>query len=527
MPSCMKTTEILPLVANRPADAVGEFIEAYEAALLEGPADLAQFLPPSGDALYPAVLRELIRVDLEQSRQRGRPRRLAEYQAAFPRIVQDRETLQELAFEEYRLRLQAGENPSPAEYQEQFGVRTEGWPCPEAPLPAGGPFTHDAAWDALNRFLSRLQECDQPDEQRHVLLETVRDTLHADAVFCWHPAILGRTVEIAGPESLTPQWCHDFARKMLVEQGRTRSQLVLPRVNYFTTAEGSAAHSAAFIRLSKTRSVWLVALSFNPKRRFGPTDLKILALARRMWLNQRQHAQTYQKLKDTLFGLIRCLTAVIDARDPYTCGHSERVARIAVRLGKQMRLSTPVLSDVYLAGLLHDIGKIGVADGVLRKPGKLSDEEFAQLREHVVIGDRIVSTVKQLAHVRAGVRNHHERYDGQGYPDRLRGKQIPLLARILAVADSCDAMMSARPYRGALPTSAIDTTMLEGAGSQWDPSIVAHFMDCRQELYSICQRGIGHSVYLAVERTLQTAAADGSIGLLGTEENLASHEGGA
>src|SRR5205807_92529 len=125
-------------------------------------------------------------------------------------------------------------------------------------------------------------------------------------------------------------------------------------------------------------------------------------------------------------------------------------------------------------------------------PGVLSEEEFTQLREHVLIGDRIVSMVKQLAHVRTGVRNHHERYDGQGYPDRLPGKQIPLLARLLAVADACDAMMSARPYRPALPPSRIDATMMEGAGTQWDPAIVAHFMDCRQELYSICQRGIGH-----------------------------------
>jgi HD-GYP domain-containing protein (c-di-GMP phosphodiesterase class II) len=524
MPSYTKIDEASP---PRPiqADDVDQFIEAYEAALLEGPADLAQFLPPSSHVLYPAVVLELIRVDLEQSRKHGRPRRLEEYQPAFPRVFQDRDAVQELAFEEYRLRLQAGENPSPAEYQERFQVNTAGWPCPEMSLPPG-PFTHDAAWDALNRFLARLQECEQPDDQRDVLLEAVRETLHADAVFCWHPGVLGRTVEIAG-QGLSPQWCHDFARKILVEQGRTRSQVVLPRVNYFAADGGSAAQSAAFIRLSKSRSVWLVALSFNPKRRFGPTDLKILALARRMWLNQRQHAQTYERLKDTLFGLIRCLTAVIDARDPYTCGHSERVARIAVRLGKQMGLSTAVLSDVYLAGLLHDIGKIGVADGVLRKPGKLSPEEFDQLREHVLIGDRIVSTVKQLAHVRAGVRNHHERYDGQGYPDRLRNKQIPLLARLLAVADSCDAMMSARPYRAALPTSAIDATMMEGAGSQWDPSIVGHFMDCRHELYPICQRGIGHSVYLAVERTLQTAAGDGSVGLFGGKEALASQDADA
>jgi HD-GYP domain-containing protein (c-di-GMP phosphodiesterase class II) len=101
------------------------------------------------------------------------------------------------------------------------------------------------------------------------------------------------------------------------------------------------------------------------------------------------------------------------------------------------------------------------------------------------------------------VRNHHERFDGQGYPDRLKGPGIPLLARILAVADACDAMMSTRPYRAALPTEKIDRIMVEGAGSQWDPQIVNCFLACKEELYQICQRGIGESVFVAVERAVQ------------------------
>jgi HD-GYP domain-containing protein (c-di-GMP phosphodiesterase class II) len=174
-------------------------------------------------------------------------------------------------------------------------------------------------------------------------------------------------------------------------------------------------------------------------------------------------------------------------------------------LGKQMGLPPAVLSDLYLAGLLHDIGKIGVRDSVLQKPGKLTAEEYEHIKLHVTIGDRLVSNIKPLQHLRAGVRNHHERYDGKGYPDGLAGECIPLQARILAVADSCDAMMAARPYRSAVPAERIDAIMLDGAGTQWDPDIVAQFMICRHELYSICQRGLGDSVFAAVERALHLA----------------------
>src|SRR5439155_8767642 len=151
----------------------------------------------------------------------------------------------------------------------------------------------------------------------------------------------------------------------------------------------------------------------------------------------------------------------------------------------QLDMPQAVQSDLYLAGLLHDVGKIGIRDDVLQKPGRLTAEETAHIQEHPVIGDRLVCHIKPLQHLRPGVRNHHERWDGRGYPDGLAGEDIPLQARILAVADSCDAMMSARPYRSALPPVRIDAIMLEGAGSQWDPRVVEAFLACRHELYAI------------------------------------------
>jgi HD-GYP domain-containing protein (c-di-GMP phosphodiesterase class II) len=203
---------------------------------------------------------------------------------------------------------------------------------------------------------------------------------------------------------------------------------------------------------------------------------------------------------------------MVDAKDACTAGHSERVARIAVCVAKRMRLPHKAVSDIYLAGLLHDVGKVGVRDAVLLKPGALTDEETLHLREHTVIGDRIVSNIHHFRNLRPGVRNHHERFDGKGYPDGLAGEDIPLMARVLAVADACDAMMSSRRYRAALPPPQIDALFFELAGSQFDPQVVNHFMLCRHEIYPpIYQQGIGESAYHAVASALET----------GTHESLA------
>src|SRR4029077_4149441 len=123
----------------------------------------------------------------------------------------------------------------------------------------------------------------------------------------------------------------------------------------------------------------------------------------------------------------------IDAHVPHARGHSERVANIAVELGKRLHLPRPVLNDLYFAGLLHDIGLTHVQQSLLLKPGKLTEEEYDQVKIYPVIGDTIMSGIKQLAHLRPAVRHHHERYDGSGYPDGLSGDEIPLLARILGV----------------------------------------------------------------------------------------------
>ena len=331
-------------------------------------------------------------------------------------------------------------------------------------------------------------------------LEAVRESLSADVVF-WHPGNSGDAFVCVG-QSLSADWARDFIAHVRFDPA------VADRVvrRYLDPAPKPMAPwpcSAALARISSTAGSWLAALSFHPRRLFALGDLRVLMLARRMLLNHRQQVQVLEKLRDSLFGLVRCLTAAIDAKDPFTWGHSERVARIAVRLGEQMGLPPAVLSDLYLAGLLHDIGKIGIRDSVLQKTGPLTRRG---IRSHQAApGDRRPAGVEHppLQHLRPGVRNHHERWDGKGYPDGLAGEGIPLQARILAVADSCDAMTAARPYRSGMAAGRIDAIMIEGAGTQWDPDIVAQFMTCRHELYAICEQGPGDAVFAAVERALR------------------------
>ena len=168
-------------------------------------------------------------------------------------------------------------------------------------------------------------------------------------------------------------------------------------------------------------------------------------------------------------GIVRALASAIDAKDEYTRGHSHRVARISVRLASELGYDEKAIGRIYLAGLLHDIGKIGIDDNVLRKPGKLTDEEYEHIKNHVTIGHRILIDLKKMDDVLPVVLHHHEAWDGSGYPQRLPSDEIPRTARIVAVADAFDAMCSDRPYRKGMPDAKIDAIFHEGRGQAMGP----------------------------------------------------------
>jgi len=195
--------------------------------------------------------------------------------------------------------------------------------------------------------------------------------------------------------------------------------------------------------------------------------------------------EMYRHRCELLLEIIRALTSAVDAKDPYTCGHSERVARVAVRLAEGLGCDAGTIDSLYLAALLHDVGKIGIDDAILRKMGTLSDEEYEHIKAHVSIGHRILHEV-ELKDLLPVVFHHHESWDGGGYPRHLDAQQIPLAARIVAVADAFDAMSSDRPYRKAMPDETVDRILETGAGLQWDPDVVRAFLRVRDDIRRTC-----------------------------------------
>ncbi len=174
---------------------------------------------------------------------------------------------------------------------------------------------------------------------------------------------------------------------------------------------------------------------------------------------------------------VRMLAAAIDAKDPYTRGHSERVARYSIGIGKNLGLSDKEMRDLRISALLHDVGKIGIDDRILRKPGALSDDEFEVMKQHPAKGAAIMSGVAQLIDIIPGMKYHHEKWSGGGYPDGLEGEHIPMQARIVAIADTFDAMTTNRPYQKAMELNYVVEKIKSFAGTRFDPRAVDAFVN--------------------------------------------------
>ncbi len=215
---------------------------------------------------------------------------------------------------------------------------------------------------------------------------------------------------------------------------------------------------------------WLMALAWDP---VGPLVAVVFAIP---LYTTRAAYKAVVDIREMFTQTVKALASAIDARDPSTKKHSEHVSGIAVEIGQAMNLSESELEQLEWAGLLHDIGKIGIRDSVLLKPEKLTREERMLMNEHPVKGEEILRDVDQLAAERPLIRHHHEWYNGSGYPDRLIGDQIPLLARVLHVADAFEAMTASRPYR-PVPLTAAEAheELRRYAGIQFDPMVVEAF----------------------------------------------------
>jgi putative nucleotidyltransferase with HDIG domain len=188
----------------------------------------------------------------------------------------------------------------------------------------------------------------------------------------------------------------------------------------------------------------------------------------------RQLASKHLELRGAYVQTVGALAEAIDAKDAYTRGHSERVGVYSSKVAREMGFAKEFIEHVYIAGLLHDIGKIGIRDAVIQKPDKLDAEEYAEIKQHPEIGARILEPVEFLKDVVPCVRHHHEWFDGssRGYPDKLAGDRIPLASRVILVCDTIEAMTSDRPYRKGLPLDVVFTELTKFSGSQFDPTCV-------------------------------------------------------
>lgn len=399
--------------------------------------------------------------------------------------------------------------------------------------------TTSAAWEGILRLehlLRSLRIDKEPTRNRKRILHAVSELIGVQAV-AWVPNRNDEPVVLEG-ERLLSAWDFSQLGAMLAQTPDWEAHGYLIRNDLAAVGWASRfPHVANILAMPVTDrglSGWVIALnkrglqpavldhgdtrdgtadadgsedlSASSVVPFRRVDAALLTPFAALAGSLARASQGYDRLKNLLVGLTRSLTAAIDAKDSYTFGHSERVARVAVELGRELGLQEDELSDIYLAGLLHDIGKIGIRDSVLCKRDTLTAEEFEHIKDHVRIGYRILADLRPIAHLLPGVLYHHEQFDGSGYPEGLKGNAIPLLARILAVADGYDAMTTSRPYRDSLPPAQVEATLIEGAGTQWDRIVVEAFLQCKERIHAVRQRGVGESLCNALDDALRKGA---------------------
>jgi len=328
-----------------------------------------------------------------------------------------------------------------------------------------------------------------PQEVGHMLLEQVLHLVKADNASVAMLDADERLEELAGAGCVDSQRRHRAVMQTtgiaadVISQGRAEIVNEVASDTRFVADAATPVSSLMCAPLKvKDKVIGVITISTEAPHTYTADELKMLSSLAVQAASVIENATLYDRLHETFFSTVNVLAETIEMRDHYTGGHTRRVRDVSSQIGKAMGLSAEDMETLRLAASMHDIGKIGIDDAILRKPGRLSSEEFAQIKRHPEYGGEILQHVTGLRHIVPLVRGHHERYDGHGYPDGLEGEDIPLLARIIAVADAFDAMISHRPYRKALPMDVALAEINDNKGAQFDPR-------CAAALLSVLRRG--------------------------------------
>ncbi len=332
-------------------------------------------------------------------------------------------------------------------------------------------------------------------QQSRQSIESLRTLIDAEAIAIFMYSDRGH--DNHGLESMIsgkPNWTRDDIRHLLqrIQKPRCGDSVVLNDVDF--QLPNGVLRSCVVVPVGESEPIgYVIALNRRRKSQltqsekecgFGSVDAELLHEVAAFLLADGYSNANLLESEQLVLGTLRAMSNAIEARDPYTHGHSERVGSVGYQIARRLNLSEVSCQEIYLAGVLHDIGKIGIPDHVLLKPGKLEPEEFDVIRKHPEIGHRILEELGKLKFALPGVLYHHERVDGTGYPHNLVGDEIPLMARILAVSDAYDAMTSSRVYRNAMGKQRAVEILRIGVGSQWDCNVVQACLEYIEDLCS-------------------------------------------
>jgi len=345
------------------------------------------------------------------------------------------------------------------------------------------------SYDEIN-LLYRFSHVLRPDESfakaAHRLLEETADLLEQRLLIFCQPD-QDHIEWSAGSRSGFPDVLHwltgnwdaleaiqaEFTRKLRGRESRSSSR----HASVVQGPDGPVHYVICPVRIRTEVTGYVGAFRVEGEPPIETGELRLLEVLAEELTNVATTRQLYHELREMLFNTVRSLVAAIDAKDVYTRGHSERVYRYSMKIGERLGLPADDMQILSWASVLHDVGKIGISGEILNKPSKLTEAEFAEIKTHPAKGCLVLAPIPQLAATIPAIRHHHERYDGQGYPDGLAGEAIPLIARIIAVADTFDAIYSSRAYRAARTLEWAVAEIRRCSGTQFDPGVAAVFLE--------------------------------------------------